>query len=458
MAFLKKTALFFKKNPIFPLQRIQSVYQSSKKMETYAYVLLFAIPYFTVLIIIEELYARFKGKSAGTSMDTVSSLSSGLTNTLKDTLGLAFIVVSYAWLVEHVALFEMEATWLVYVIGFIAIDFAGYWKHRLKHSVNYFWNEHVVHHSSEEFNLPCALRQSISGLIGIYSIFLLPAALLGVPAKVIAVIAPIQLFMQFWYHTRFIPKLGWLEYIIITPSQHRVHHAMNTEYLDKNLGQILSIWDRLFGTHQEELDDVPPVYGVKRPAKTWNPIRINFQHLWLIVQDAWRTNDWKAKFTIWFKPSGWRPADVAEKYPVEVVEDVYQHVKYMPAASDFLKKWSWFQLLTTLALMFYMFLNFADIGFPNLLMYGAILFVGIYSYTSLMDREQSAVWIEAVRAVFALGIILFTGNWFLMGVLGTGLVAAYFVVSVLGAAWFTLYEFSGDKREVEQGSAALRVS
>ena len=204
-------------------------------------------------------------------MDTVSSLSSGLTNIVKDSLGLGIIIVTYPYLLEHLALMEIKTNWVVWVVGFVTLDFAGYWNHRLSHHINFFWNQHVIHHSSEEFNLACALRQSISNLLGYFPILLIPAALLGVPHKVIAILGPIQLFAQFWYHTQHIGKMGWLEYIIVTPSQHRVHHAINPEYIDKNLGQIFCIWDRMFGTFQEELKEVPPQYGVLKPAATWNP-------------------------------------------------------------------------------------------------------------------------------------------------------------------------------------------
>ncbi len=411
-------------------------------MQTYANALLIAIPAFLVLVLVESVYGAVKGKQTLNSLDTISSLSSGVTNVIKDSLGLVLVIVSYPFLLRTLAVFEIQATWLIYVVGFIAVDFAGYWAHRLNHRVNFFWNTHVIHHSSEEFNLACALRQSISNILGIYSIFLIPAAVLGVPAKVINVIAPIHLFLQFWYHTRHLPKLGLLEYVIITPSQHRVHHAINQEYLDKNLGQIFTWWDRLFGTFQEELDEVPPVYGVTRPARTWNPIKINFQHLWLLIKDAWRTDSWRDKLRIWLMPTGWRPADVAERYPVRKIEDVYNFEKYRTEASRFLVAWSWFQFAATGLLLFFMLYRFTDIGFPNLLVYGGFIFAGIYGYSSLMDKTRSAPWIEIARGACGVAFIV-AGGWFGIGTLipgGNALVLAYFVASAAGGAFFAWYE------------------
>ena len=412
-------------------------------MDAYAKVLLIAIPGFMILMLIEWLVSWWKGVTTFRSMDTISSLSSGSTNTLKSILKLTIVIISYDWVVDKVALFHIETTWLVWVLSFIAIDFASYWSHRLNHSINIFWNRHVVHHSSEEFNLACALRQTISGFVSLGFIFLFPAALLGLPAEVIAVIAPIHLFMQFWYHTTLIPKLGWFEYIIVTPSQHRVHHAINDIYLDKNLSAIFCIWDRIFGTFQEELDDVPCVYGVKRAAQTWNPIRINFQHVWLLAQDAWRTEKWWDKLRLWYMPTGWRPADVLEKYPVDYTKDARTQVKYDTEASTFLHIWSWIQYALLTFFMLHMLIYLADYEVSTLFAYSGFLFLMIYSYTTLMDRNSNALWFEIGKALLGFGLIFYLGDWFMLDNMiqgGTILMMAYLVVSVLVVAYFVMYE------------------
>ncbi|WP_349352843.1 MULTISPECIES: sterol desaturase family protein [unclassified Flagellimonas] len=414
-------------------------------MESYATALLYATPFFIGLVLIEILYGRFVKDQKHNLMDTVSSLSSGLTNVVKDSLGLVLILVSYPFLLEHLALIEIKATWLVWVVAFIALDFAGYWNHRLSHHINLFWNQHVIHHSSEEFNLACALRQPISNLLGYYALLLIPAALLGVPNQVIAILAPIHLFAQFWYHTQYIGKMGILEYVIVTPSQHRVHHAINPEYIDKNLGQIFCIWDRMFGTFQEELDDVPPQYGVLKPANTWNPIIINFQHIWRLMQDAWRTRSYWDKLRIWFMPTGWRPQDVKDKYPVEVIQDVYNFKKYRPETSPWLKGYALFQLIATTFLMLFMFYSYSEIGFDGLLLFGAFIFVGIYGYTTLMDRKSYAVWIEVIRGVAGLVLIYLSGDWFCIDTyisIGSYLVALYFLITIFGGVYFTYVEKS----------------
>ncbi|HRO84684.1 MAG TPA: sterol desaturase family protein, partial [Niabella sp.] len=255
-------------------------------MATYGKILLIAMPAFLILVLAEKWYAWHKGYDNVRTNDMISSLLSGVTNVTKDVLGLSIVIISYGWMVNHWALMHIKETWLTYIIAFMVLDFAGYCVHRIQHEFNFFWNGHIIHHSSEEFNLACALRQSISSIANVFFVFLLPAALLGVPDTVIAIVAPLHLFAQFWYHTIHINKMGFLEKIIVTPSHHRVHHAINPEYIDKNFSQIFIFWDKMFGTFQAELPEKPPVYGITRPAQTWNPIKINFQHLWLLMKDA----------------------------------------------------------------------------------------------------------------------------------------------------------------------------
>ncbi len=172
-------------------------------MESYGKILLIAMPAFLLLVLIEKWYGILKGKETVRTFDMISSLSSGVTNVTKDVLGLSIAVISYGWMVQHLALTKVPDGPLTYIIAFLALDFAGYWIHRIAHEYNVFWNNHIVHHSSEEYNLACALRQSISSIVKIFVIFLLPAALLGVPATVIGIVAPLHLFAQFWYHTQY---------------------------------------------------------------------------------------------------------------------------------------------------------------------------------------------------------------------------------------------------------------
>jgi sterol desaturase/sphingolipid hydroxylase (fatty acid hydroxylase superfamily) len=409
-------------------------------METYGKILVIAMPLFLLLVLFEKWYGWRKGNDTVRTMDMISSLSSGVTNSTKDVLGLSIAIISYSWLVEHLTIYQVKSSWMLYVIAFLALDFAGYWVHRLAHTVNFFWNNHIVHHSSEEFNLACALRQSISVYFRIYAFLLIPAAIFGVPQEVIAVVAPLHLFAQFWYHTQHIHKMGWLEYVIVTPAHHRVHHAINPEYLDKNYGQIFIFWDRMFGTFQEETPAIPAVYGVTRPVRTWNPIKINFMHLWLLMQDAWHTQSWKDKLRVWLMPLGWRPADVIEKYPVYKIEDVYQFDKYDTPASKGMIVYLWIQLFFLLLIVSYLFGNVASIGLTNMMYYGLFIFAQVYALTEFMDRNPRALIYEVVKNMICIGGILYYGGWFgLQNYFSASsyILIGYFIASTATVAAFT---------------------
>lgn len=412
-------------------------------MEAYAKALLIAIPAFIVLMLIELAYGYFRQNQTYSVLDTVASISSGLTNILKDSLGLIIILISYPFLFNKLSLLTLDATIPTFIVAFISLDIATYWNHRLSHKVNVFWNLHVIHHSSEEFNLACALRQPISNILGFFAIFLIPAAVIGVPDEIIKVLAPLHLFLQFWYHTKHIGKLGWLEYILVTPSQHRVHHAINEIYLDKNLSAVFSLWDRIFGTFQEELDSEPPVYGVLKPVNTWNPVIINFQHFYGIAKDAWRTKTWSDKFKIWLMPTGWRPEDVIEKYPIEIIKDLHTQAKYKTSYSSLFSGYFILQMLFTVAGMLLMFSFFGELSRIQLLCSGIFLVLGIFGYTSLMDRYKWAGIFEITRAVIGLLIVFiypeFLGltvfsNWIFI------ILITYFVLTFVFSFYFAFLD------------------
>jgi sterol desaturase/sphingolipid hydroxylase (fatty acid hydroxylase superfamily) len=412
-------------------------------METYGKILLIAIPAFLLLVLLEKWWGWRKGFDTVRTLDMVSSLNSGITNVTKSVLELTIIIGIYPFLLEQVAVTHIEQQWLVYVLTFILLDFNGYWIHRWSHQINLFWNLHVIHHSSEEFNLACALRQSISAFFNLFTILLLPAALLGIPQIVIATVAPLHLFAQFWYHTRHIDKMGFLEKILVTPSHHRVHHAINPEYMDKNLSQIFIVWDKLFGTFAEERADVPPVYGITRPARTWNPIRINFQHLWLMISDAWRTNNWKDKFTLWFRSTGYRPADVSISNPVEKIENPYHFDKYDTPTNKSFSSWAWFQLIAQLGFISYLFGNIAYLNELNptyIYLYGLFIFLSVQALTELMDMHRFAwIW-ELIRVIYGAGILYWQGDWFGLSErfpYATVLVGGYLIASLLSSIYFS---------------------
>ena len=412
---------------------VQKFNVNHDNMNTYASILLWVVPGFMVLMTVEALYGHFTNKQTYSFMDTLSSLSSGITNVLKDSLGLVLVILSYPYILDTIAVFDLESSFMLYVIAFICIDFASYWNHRLNHKVNIFWNRHVIHHSSEEFNLACALRQSISAWIGFGAFFLIPAAFFGVPAQLITLLAPIHLFAQFWYHTQHIGKLGFLEYIIVTPSQHRVHHAINPIYIDKNLSAIFCIWDRAFGTFQEELDEEPPVYGVLKPVNTWNPLLINFQHAFNVIQDAYNTSSFKDKLRIWFMPTGWRPNDVIEKFPRNIITDHNNREKYSPNYSNFMKFTAIFHFISINFLLYFFLSNISIIETDLRLIFGLIIFISVFGFTSLLDLQSWAPFFEVLRSISTILILYSINDYSLFVNYPTefSLIIAYFILSSL---------------------------
>jgi sterol desaturase/sphingolipid hydroxylase (fatty acid hydroxylase superfamily) len=398
---------------------------------------------------VEIGYGALVRRQTYSVVDTISSLSSGITNSIKNLLGLGLIILSYPFLLENLSLFSLGDQWWVWVLAFVFIDFAGYWSHRISHSVNLFWNDHIIHHSSENYNLACALRQPISDLLRYYPLLLIPAAIVGVPHHIIAYIAPIHLFMQFWYHTVHIGKLGWLEYIIITPSQHRVHHAINAPYIDKNLGQIFSLWDRIFGTFQEELEDEVPEYGVLKPVRTWNPIRINFLHLWQLIKDAFRAKSFWDKLRIWFMPTGWRPADVAEKYPVQLIEDVHGFERYNTHASMNFQIYAVFQMIAVLALFLLMVSGYELLSSMDLILFSLFIGISIYGYSDLLDLKFSGFLFEILRTGFGFWLLAKLDQWeglySLLEPVQYALIS-YLVITLVGTIYVTFVEVPKSKK------------
>ena len=344
---------------------------------------------------------------------------------------------------DNIAIYKLDYYWLVLFIAFLVQDFSGYWVHRLNHRVNILWNRHFIHHSSEDFNLSCALRQSISNTIKFSAIFMIPGALLGVPASIFAVLGPIHLFMQLWYHTQLIGNLGLLEYVFVTPSHHRVHHAINDEYIDKNYGQILIVWDKIFGTFQAELKSVPPIYGTLKQANTWNPILINYKYFLHLLRDAWRTKNLIDKIKIWFMPTGWRPKDVLENYPNNKLKIPSEQIKYNTDNSSLLILFCWAQLIFALVFMFHLFLVLHQYEpFLNYL-YAIFIFLNIFSYTSLLDNSKLSLYAEMLKFLLGVEILqLQSFTWFNIGGVP---VLLFLIISLL----FTIFLYLNNHKTVK---------
>ncbi len=265
-----------------------------------------AVPVFLGLLLIELLASRLHlppGARGYEWRDALSSLSLGAANVLVAALTKAAASVVFL-AAYHFRLFDLGTSWPVWLMLFVADDLCYYWFHRSHHEVRLFWAAHVNHHSSRFFNLSTALRQSwTTPITG--PIFWVPMALLGFHPAMILTAQAVSLIYQFWIHTEFIGRLGPLEWVLNTPSHHRVHHGSNVEYLDRNYGGILIVWDRLFGSFEPER--APVDYGLTRNIDTFNPLRVGF-HEWLAMfRDAVRASGWRQRLGHVFQPPGWSP-------------------------------------------------------------------------------------------------------------------------------------------------------
>ncbi len=272
-----------------------------------------ATPVFFALIALELWVARRRRVRAYGLADSLASIGCGVWTVTVEVFTKAAAVLLFAFIEQNYALLHFDAgNWLTWVVFFVLLDFLYYWAHRWSHEINFLWGVHSPHHQSEEYNLTTALRQGAFQDTVHMPIFL-PLALLGCPVEVFITVLTFSKFYQFWIHTRLIDKVPLIEGILNTPSAHRAHHAVNDIYLDRNYGATFMIWDRLFGTWVDETE--PCVYGVRKPFHSWNPVSAQFSWFADVWRDAGRARRPFDRLAIWWRRTGWRPADVAAADP-----------------------------------------------------------------------------------------------------------------------------------------------
>ena len=343
-------------------------------------VIVLATPVFLLLIAVELAWGVLRKRNTYRLNDAINSLSLGMLSQISAVLTRLFRIGVYTAVFSSLALWRNDDFWLSpagWLLALVFYDFCYYWLHRAGHEVGVFWAAHVVHHQSQDYNLTTALRQTSSGaLLG--WVFYVPMALAGVPPLVFGVVALIDLLYQFWVHTEHVGKLGWFDRWFCSPSNHRVHHAVNDGYLDRNYGGVLVIWDRMFGSFQEEGEKC--VYGTRSPLNSWDPLWSNAEVYWALARDSWRARAWTDKVRVWFKPPGWRPADVAQRFPREPFS-IDRVQRYHPPISRGL---AWFTLVEF-----------------TIILGGVALFLW---HADQMPLSQSGVWLAALTAaLWALG-------------------------------------------------------
>ncbi len=264
----------------------------------------FAVPAFVILIIIEMLWARRNAPEKYEPRDTLNSLLLGFGSSVAGVVfGGATIAAAYYF--DGMQFAKIPFTWWAFIACFVLDDLAYYAFHRSAHRVRWFWAAHVNHHSSQHYNLSTALRQTWTGFFAASFIFRTPLILMGFPVEMVLFVGGINLIYQFWIHTEVIGRMPkWFEAVMNTPSHHRVHHATNPRYLDRNYAGVFIIWDKMFGTFTPEVADEPIRYGIVQQLGSFGLFWTVF-HEWIgICTDIWRA-PWRHKLSYLLRPPGW---------------------------------------------------------------------------------------------------------------------------------------------------------
>tara|TARA_B100000886_G_scaffold297097_1_gene224651 strand:- start:1426 stop:2691 length:1266 start_codon:yes stop_codon:yes gene_type:complete len=363
-----------------------------------------AVPAFFILIFIELIYGLASGKSNYRLNDTFTSISLGLISRYIPLLGLGIQGAAFAYVAQYynLKLFSPSSLW-VWVFAFFLYDFCYYWMHRLHHEVKVLWATHVVHHHGEEFNLSTALRQTSTGFLWKW-IFYLPIFIVGIPPEVFVTVAGVNLVYQFWVHTEHIPKLGWYEYVFVSPSNHRIHHAQNKNYVDANYGGVFIIWDRIFGTYKEEMEELKPIYGTAKPLRSWNPFKANLDIFREMLLDSSRTRSFKDKIGVWFSRPNWRPEDVKNKYPI-IKNDLDNFKPYDPEVSSQVKIYGWIQLLFLLVISAVITSTVGGQSYLETSLFALILTASVTISLMAFESFKLKVFPEIAKSIIVLALI-----------------------------------------------------
>ena len=394
-------------------------------------IILYAIPGFIILILAEWLYGLARGRNTYRVADTITSISLGSISRLRGLLFLGFGAWFYTRAADGYHLIDLPDKGVgIWLFALLAYDFSYYWFHRISHEVNLFWAAHVVHHQSEDYNLGTALRQSGSGLFGF--IFYLPWLYIGIPPEILIASGALNLVYQFWVHTQHVHKIGPLEYILVSPSIHRVHHAQNKIYIDRNYGGILCIWDRMFGTFQAELPDKSCIYGIRKPLKSYNPFWANVHVYWSVFLDSWHAARWQDKLKVWFKEPGWRPTCLAEAYPVERIP-LESFRKFDPPASKSVRIYAFFQFFCTTLAGTGMLIVARSWSTTDSTLAVGLIFLSYYLQSTWTEGRRLARALEWLR----LGLVFVALSYLPLNLAFDTILSAYLVISVLSLTYLT---------------------
>lgn len=348
-------------------------------------------PLVVFMIVLEIGYNLYKKKEYIPFADAITNLGTGIGNQCMNLLVAAIVITTFGYLYEY-RVMTIPTTLPNFIILLVLFDFLFYWYHRHNHTVNILWAAHMSHHTSEEFNTFVAVRASITQRLFSF-IYMWPLALIGYKPDAIYAASAVQLLIAFWHHTRFIGKMGWYEIIFNTPSYHRVHHAINEKYLDKNFGEIFIIWDKMFGTYAKEEEE--PIYGALTPIKSWDPNKI-YVHYWKFLwDDMINTKRWSDKIRLWFMPLGWRPEDRRHVYRERINEKTFK--KFTTLVLKETKIYLTFQAIVLLIIMGITINLSLPLTAAERILLSFLIWLGITNWGSILGTKK---WAERGDLLF----------------------------------------------------------
>lgn len=366
-------------------------------MEHPAYIA-FAIPLFLFFMLLEYLYVKRKGKNFFQFAESVANINVGIAERLTDVFTMIPFFYFFQYIHDHFALFDIPSNAITWVLLFLCTDLIWYWYHRFAHEVNLFWAAHIVHHQSEDFNYTTSARITVFQAVircGFWAI--LP--LLGFPVMMVTSLLLIHGLYPFFIHTQAIGKLGWFEYFLVTPSHHRVHHASNPEYLDKNYGDILIIWDKIFGTFVKEKEQ--PIYGLTHPIKSHSFLWQHFHYPLEMYISFKRAKGFKAKWLVlWGKPELMDPS-------VRVFLERFL-LKRKPRMNPTILHRNYIigQTLISVVLLFVLVYKYEHISTLQVLMISIFILLSLINTGAILEQKSWIFYLEYLRFILILAWVL----------------------------------------------------
>ncbi|HTC00560.1 MAG TPA: sterol desaturase family protein [Ferruginibacter sp.] len=358
----------------------------------------YAVPLFLFFIALEYVYTKRRGKNYFQFAETVANLNVGIAERLLDVFTIIPFYYFFDYVYTHYAFFHFKIGPLAYLFLFLLTDFVWYWYHRLAHEVNVFWAVHVVHHQSDDFNYTVSARITVFQSV-VRCLFWAALPLMGFPPHIIATFLLIHGIYPFFTHTQAIGKLGWLEYIIVTPSHHRVHHSSNPEYLDKNYGDMLIIWDKIFGTFIEEKDE--PIYGLTKSLNSHSFLWQHFHYILELILAFRSAEGIKAKTAVIFG----RPDTVDPRYRLYLEKRLLNIRPSVPTTNG-MRVYISVQTAISLILLFCLIYWIDSLSFVQSLLLSTFIVVSLINSGAIMEQRNWIFYLEYLRMV-----ILLTATW-----------------------------------------------